>query len=68
MLQEIAHAAGVGVETVLHGLIAQIAPPEREAPSADLEVLAEQKHEQEEVEANIRRWHEERAAPSPGSS
>ena len=67
VLQEIACAAGVRVETVLHGLIAQAVPPGRDAPPADPEVLAEQKREQEEVEANIRRWHEERAASLPGS-
>ncbi len=62
-LRGIAEAAGVDLQTVLHGLIAQISLPDREAspalaPSADASV--EQKREQEEVEANIKRWHEER--------
>lgn len=61
VLQEIARAAGVRVETVLHGLIAQVSPPPA-APPADLEAEAEQKREQEEVEANVRRWHEERVS------
>lgn len=65
VLQEMARAAGVSVDTVLHGLIAQISLPHRKAPPsaappADPEAADEQKREQEEVEANVRRWHEER--------
>lgn len=69
VLQEISEAAGVTVDAVLHGLIAQVSGLERTAaqaavPPADLEALnpealAEQKREQEEVEANIKRWHQE---------
>ena len=67
-LQELACAAGVSMETVLHGLIAQVSPPAASSASApipdalDLEALAEQQREQEEVEANIQRWHQERQA------
>lgn len=71
VLQEIAQAAGVSVEVVLHGLIAQLtAPPEAEIPPSsvppadpevfDPEAVDEQQREQEEMEANIKRWHQER--------
>ncbi len=71
VLQEIAQAAGATVEAVLHMLIAQVSPAgqadvgcgeadDREAPTDD-EAVTEKRREQEEVEANIRRWHEERA-------
>lgn len=67
VLQETAQAAGTTMESVLHALIAQLssesAEAERtEAPPAASEAVAERRQEQEEVEANIRRWHEDRAA------
>ena len=60
-LQEIAEATGVTVEAVLHGLIAQVLPPAKpeQREAEDLEEDAERRREQEEVEANIKRWHAE---------
>ena len=77
VLQKISEAAGVTVDAVLHGLIGQVSAQERTAAQAagppaapealdpealDPEALADQKREQEEVEANIKRWHREQKA------
>lgn len=66
VLQEIARTAGTTVEAVLHALIAQVSPSQSaeaaEAPAETAEAVAERRREQEEVEANVRRWHEEQAA------
>ena len=62
VLRLTAQAAGADIPAVLHGLIAQLLPPEPAAapePGGDPD-LAERRREQEEVEANIRRWHEDR--------
>ena len=75
-LQEMAQAAEMTVEAVLHALIAQVPLSRRaedggaEAPAAitaeavteTAEAVAERLREQEEIEANIRRWREERSA------
>lgn len=63
-LQEIAQAAGADIPAVLHRLIAPLLPPDRAAPepSRDPEDSEERRREQEEVEANIKRWHAERGA------
>ena len=65
VLRLTAEAAAADIPAVLHGLIAQLLPPEPAAsaapePSDDPESSAERRREQEEVEANIKRWHEER--------
>lgn len=61
-LASVAAAAGVPIETVLHGLIAQLSVPAAKAQETpDGDAAEEQLREQEEVEANIRRWHRERA-------
>ena len=73
VLQEMAQTAETTIEAVLHTLIAQVplsrraedggaeAPTETsEAVTETAEAVAERRREQEEVEANIRRWHEER--------
>lgn len=65
VLQEIAEAAGVRIEVVLHGLISELSRPgeERqavEAPAGEPDEAAERHREQAEVEANIKRWHQER--------
>ena len=60
-LESVAGAAGVSLEAVLHGLIAQLMGPaakEQEMPDGD--AAEERKREQEEVEANIERWYRER--------
>jgi len=66
-LAAVAEAAGVSVETVLHGLVAQLSvpggaevPKETPAPVAEPGAAEEERREQEEVEANIKRWHQER--------
>jgi len=63
-LTAVAGAAGVSLETVLHGLIAQLSIPAAgeaaESMGGDLDTAEEQRREQEEVEANIKRWHQER--------
>lgn len=62
VLQEIARTAGTTVEAVLHALIVQVSPPQSaEAAAEDPDAVAERRREQEEVEANVRRWHEEQA-------
>ena len=63
-LASVAAVAGVSLETVLHGLIAQLSVPaekERETPDGDAE--EERRREQAEVEANIKRWHTDRMQP-----
>ena len=67
VLQEVAQDTGTTMDAVLQALIAQVSPrPEviagtAEAPADTAEAQAERRREQEEVEANIRRWHEEQA-------
>ncbi len=74
VLQGMAQTAGMTMEAVLHALIAQASPSRRaevesaeppaenaQAVAQNAEAVAERRREQEEVEANIRRWHEERA-------
>lgn len=66
VLQEIAQKAETTVEAVLHALIAQVSlsshAEAEDTEAEDTEAVTERRREQEEVEANIRRWHEERAA------
>ena len=60
-LRAVASAAGMDIGTVLHGLIAQLsAPTATENAGEDLNMDAEERREQAEVEANIQRWHRER--------
>ncbi len=68
-LRPLADAAGVDFETVLHHLIAQLLPPvvlekpkglqENQTEENQMEEDAERRREQEEMQANIRRWHAE---------
>ncbi len=62
-LEGVAEAAGVDTKTVLHRLIAQLSGPmEAEAVpngGTDPNAAMERRREQEEVEANIQRWHAE---------
>ena len=66
VLRLTAEAAGADIPAVLHGLIAQLLPPEPATaapePGGDPESSAERRREQEEVAANIKRWHEERGS------
>ncbi len=66
-LEEMARTAGTTMEVVLHALVAQASPSRRaeaeraQDPADTAEAAAERRREQEEVEANIQRWHQERA-------
>ena len=64
-VEAVARAAGVSLETVLHGLIAQLSvPPAAEArETPDRGAAEERRQEQAEVEANIKRWHTDRMQP-----
>ena len=55
-LRRRAEAEGTGIEAVLHGLIAALAP---DAALDDLEERAERDREREEVQANLARWRAE---------
>ena len=63
-LTAVAGAAGVSLETVLHGLIAQLSIPAAgeavESRGESLSAAEERRREQAEVEANIKRWHADR--------
>ena len=69
-LRPLADAAGVDLETVLHQMIALLPPVASEKPQGFHEDSAEQKieedaerrREQEEMQANIKRWHAEKEA------
>jgi ribosomal protein L12E/L44/L45/RPP1/RPP2 len=62
-LRPLADAEGMDMETVLHSLIAQLIPPAASHRPANLEEQAEEeaemRREQEEMQANIARWHAE---------
>ena len=76
-LRRTAEAAGVEVDAVLHQLIALLAPeaagnaPARREPSEasgaaeEAAEDAERRREQEEMQANIRRWHAEQRSSAP---
>jgi ribosomal protein L12E/L44/L45/RPP1/RPP2 len=73
ILRPLADAEGVDIETVLHALIAQLIPPSASKRQGNLEERtkeertkeeraeeeAELRREQEEMQANIARWHAE---------
>ncbi len=70
VVRPLADAEGVDIETVLHTLIAQLFPPaaskrqdnpEKQAKEEQAEE-AELRREQEEMQANIARWHAEKEA------
>ena len=74
-LRPLAEEAGVTVETVLHHLIAQLGPPvvwekpdsvDEDYPKDRAEEDAERRREQEEMQANIKRWHAEQASLGAG--
>ena len=59
-LRRRAEAEGIGIEAVLHGLIAALTPPLPPGDTPDdPEEWAERDREREEVQANLARWRAE---------
>ncbi|MGI4788563.1 MAG: hypothetical protein ACRYFS_06905 [Janthinobacterium lividum] len=54
ILTSLADARSISIETVLHSIVAQLAPPQ-----VTPDELAADAAEREEIQANLRRWHRE---------